>query len=464
VERRNLVRKLAAVRLLVLPAVLSAGLWAVTGGTVAVSAGANRFSTAPARVLYSGISDPATPFAVRKNRNVTNKTGAQSETSVAIDPTDPNHMYAQSNDLADFSQYRGVYESFDRGRTWANSGLTINTFCYDPWLDFNTAGDIFVGYECSDQRIAYKLHGSNTWVQSGSLPAGSFPDRDMVVTDDTPTSPFFNSVYIGYDDNGSSNRAQLMVSRNGQGGWVKSAGIDDTPGTFDVIGVNAAVGNDGTVFATWENYANGFIRMDVSNDGGLTWGVDKTVHDFRINTSGFFIPIPPQPDRGVLPMPMTDVAPAGTTFADRLYVVYFDTDTDGSPNTEIYLRYSDNNGTTWSSEKLINDDTVDAWHFFPSISIAPNGTIGVSFYDTRNDLTDKRTDVYASFSTDGGNTWSANQRVTTVQSDESGFGDGNDYGDYEGGDVSSTGFFQFVWTDSRPGTKNEDMVTATVRP
>lgn len=458
-------RKLGSVRLLVLPAVLSAGVWAVTGETVAASAGDKRFSTAPARVLYSGISDPATPFAVHKNRNVTNKNGAQSETSVAVDPTDPNHLYAQSNDLADFSQYKGVYESFDRGRTWVNSGLTINTFCYDPWLDFNTAGDIFVGYECSDQRIAYKLHGSNTWVQSGSLPAGSFPDRDMVVTDDTPTSPFFNSVYIGYDDNGSSNRAQLMVSRNGLGGWVKSAGIDDTPATFDVIGVNAAVGNDGTVFATWENYANGFIKMDVSHDGGLTWGVDKTVHDFRINTAGFFIPIPPQNVRGVLPMPMTDIAPAGSPFADRLYVVYFDTDTDGSPNTEIYLRYSDNDGTTWSSEKLINDDTVDAWHFFPSISITPGGTIGVSFYDTRNDLADKKTDVYWSFSTDGGNTWSANQRVTSASSDETiGSFDGNQYGDYEGGDASSTGFFQFVWTDSRSGTKNEDMVTASVRP
>src|SRR5439155_18361278 len=240
---------------------------------------------------------------------------------------------------------------------------------------------------------------------------------------------------------GNLNRAHLMISANGQGGWVESPGIDDTVSTSDVIGVNAAVGNDGTVYATWEDYAHGFIKNDVSHDGGTTWTTDRNVHDFRINTSGFFISIPPQPDRGVLPMPMTDVAPAGTTYADRLYVVYFDSDADGSPNTNIYFRYSDDQGATWSSEKEINDDTVDAYHFFPSISVAPDGTIGVSFYDTRNDLTDKKTDIYWSFSTDGGDTWSPNARVTRAQSDESGFGDANDYGDYEGGDVSSAGAY-----------------------
>jgi BNR repeat-like domain len=461
------VKRATRVRLLALSALLPAAAWASTGGAGASSRfqravpTPNEFNTVP----YRSFSGPGGTgiLGVGKNVNITKRFGAQSETSIAVDPTDPNHMYAQSNDLGNFSTYNSLYESFDRGRTWASAGLTVNTFCYDPWVDFNTAGDIFVGYECSDQRIAYKLHGTNNWVQSGSLPAGSFPDRDMVVTDDTPTSPFFNSVYIGYDDNGSSNRAQLMYSRNGQSGWTKSAGIDDTPTTFDVIGVNAAVANNGDVYATWEDYAHGFIKNDVSHDGGATWGTDRIVHDFRINTSSFFISIPPQNSRGVLPMPMTEVAPAGTTYAGRLYVVYFDTDTDGSSNTEIYFRYSDDGGATWSAEKLINDDTVDAWHFFPSISVAPNGTIGVSFYDTRNDLNDKKTDQYASWSTDGGNTWAPNVRVTTAQSDETVNFDANQYGDYEGGDVSSTGFFQFVWTDSRPGSVAEDMATASAR-
>jgi hypothetical protein len=448
--------------------VVPAMVWAVAGGSIAGARtlGDPAHSTAPSRAFGGTKGGTGIPFATSKNANVTNKTGAQSETSIAIDPTDPNHMYAQSNDLSNFSSYNSLYESFDRGHTWASAGFSVNTFCYDPWVDFNDVGDIFVGYECSDQRIAYKLHGTSNWVYSTSLPAGGFPDRDMVVTDDSPSSPYYHSVYIGYDDNGSLNRAFLMINHNGGiGSYVKSGAIDDTASTSDVIGVNAAVANDGTVYATWEDYAHGFIKNDVSHDGGATWTTDRIVTDFRINTSSFFISIPPQQSRGVLPMPMTDVDNSGGTFDGRLYAVYFDSDDDGSPNTNIYIRHSDDGGATWSSEVQINDDTVDAYHFFPSISISPiDGTIGVSFYDTRNDLSDKKTDVYWSFSTDGGATWSANARVTKAQSDETVNFDANQYGDYEGGDVSSTGFFQFVWTDSRPGTKNEDMVTSSAKP
>src|SRR5207249_4872304 len=166
----------------------------------------------------------------------------------------------------------------------------------------------------------------------------------------------------GYDDNGSNNAAHLMISRDGFGNWVQSPKISD--GANLTIGVNAAVGNDGTVYATWEDFNAKKIRMDVSTNGGATWGVDKLVHNYRINTTTFFIFIPPQPNRGVLPMPMTAVAPAGTSCAGRLYVTYFDKSLTGA-NTNIYERYSDDGGTTWSSEIQVNDGSATAYHFHP---------------------------------------------------------------------------------------------------
>ena len=56
-----------------------------------------------------------------------------------------------------------------------------------------------------------------------------------------------------------------------------------------------------------------------------------------------------------------------------------------------------------------------------------------------------------------GATWSVNRKITTAQSDESGAGDANDYGDYEGLDSGVIGKWSVIWTDSRPGTLNEDM-------
>jgi len=442
-----------------LVAAIFASVWATTGGA---SATANhqtavktptRFSTAPFKggsaLGVSGV------LKVGKDRRVINKSGAQSETAVAIDPLDSKHIVAASNDLSNFSTFNNVVESFDRGNTWANAGLTINAFCYDPWLDFNANGDLFFSYECSDQRIAYRKAGTTNWVASNSLPAGSFPDRDMVVTDDWAGSPFKGHVYIGYDDNGSSNAAHLMLSNDGFGGWVESPKFNDGNPT---IGVNASVAPDGTIYAVWEDYTGKKIWVDKSTDGGHTWGTDHVVTNYRIATGSFFVCIPPQPDRCVVPMPFSTTDSTG-----RLYVVYPDKDPVGA-DWNTYVRTSTDGGVTWSAEVKVNDDAGGAYQFFPNIAVSPNNTVAVSFYDTRNDnALDHKTDRYMSFSTDGGVTWTANTKVTSAMSDESGAGDANDYGDYEGIAASPLNTFHMVWTDSRTGLMAEDVMGAAAK-
>jgi hypothetical protein len=422
----------------------------------------NQFTTrpSPSSLVDSSYIPMDSPEFVGKNRRVIRGPGAQSETTIAVDPTNPAHMMAASNNLAPGATAL-IYETVNRGKTWVEAGLGLgSTFCYDPWVDFNAAGDVFYAYECSDQRIAYRKVGQTTWTKT-ILNAGSFPDRSMVVVDTTSTSPFLNSVYIGYDDNGSSNKAYIMYSRDGFSGWVRSPKINDS--TALTIGVNAAVAPDGTLYATWEDFAGKKIMVDRSIDGGVTWSTDHVVHNYRLNTGTFFISIPPQPDRGVLPMPFTDVAPSGTAFAGRLYVAYFDKAQDGGANTDVFVRHSDDGGLTWSAEAKVNDDTVDAYHFHTTISVDPNGVVGVSFYDTRDDPgVNKKTNQYVSFSTDGGVTWSLNQKVTSAPSDESGFGDSNDYGDYQGIDAGSDGNFYSIWCDSRGG--QEDVMMSQSRP
>jgi Neuraminidase (sialidase) len=97
-----------------------------------------------------------------------------------------------------------------------------------------------------------------------------------------------------------------------------------------------------------------------------------------------------------------------------------------------FIRSTDG-GQTWSAPKRVNDDPTGttAWQWFGTMSVAPNGRIDVIWNDTRNSLSNNRlSEVFYSYSYDGGATFSKNIKLTPQWDSHLGWPNQNKIGDY----------------------------------
>jgi hypothetical protein len=160
-------------------------------------------------------------------------------------------------------------------------------------------------------------------------------------------------------------------------------------------------------------------------------------------------------------------------------------DTNIAGNTDIFLSFSDDGGSTWSAKRAVTDGLGGVDRFNQWLAVDPvTGNTVVSFYDTRNDSTGARLafDTYLANSTNGGATFAPNLRVSDVTSNEhdcsgaypcASINYGNQTGDYEGV-ASYGGIAHPIWTDSRKNQQGtatcgsrglmEEVFSAAVQP
>jgi hypothetical protein len=133
-----------------------------------------------------------------------------------------------------------------------------------------------------------------------------------------------------------------------------------------------------------------------------------------------------------------------------LYLVY--ADPVANRGFDVLFTKSVDGGAHWSTPVSLNDDTTANDQFHPTLSVVP-GTSGdkvtVSFYDRRDDPKNCLAYVYATQSTDGGSTWSANVRQTSAQSNFD--GNPNGPGDYSSSTPFGTAVYPF-FSDHRSAT------------
>lgn len=85
-----------------------------------------------------------------------------------------------------------------------------------------------------------------------------------------------------------------------------------------------------------------------------------------------------------------------------------------SGNMSIFLARSTDGGTTFEAPVLINDDPHEQLYgqFNPNVDVAPSGRVDVVWWDFRDSPALYANDVYYAYSTDNGQSWSDNLRIT----------------------------------------------------
>jgi hypothetical protein len=135
----------------------------------------------------------------------------------------------------------------------------------------------------------------------------------------------------------------------------------------------------------------------------------------------------------------------------------------------MFARSTDG-GLTFSAPARINDDPVNTskWHWFGTIGVAPNGRIDSVWLDSRNAANNIDSQLFYSYSTDGGGSWAPNVAVSDSFSPLEGWPIQNKIGDYitivsddTGGNVAYAATFNF---NASRGQHEQDVYFVRVSP
>lgn len=354
---------------------------------------------------------------------------SETEPTAAVNPANPRNIVAAW--IQDGGKSNVVGASHDGGATWTTAlvpGISVCTGgiasrAADPWIAIGPDGVAYLAslsiiYDLPGDRpsrtvlsVNRSTDGGLTWSNPSVISAGAvlFHDKPTITAD--PVRP--GTAYLRWTERTSlpvpTPVAPTLFVKTTDGGqtWSLPSLIYVPPGG-QAWGGRLLVLPGGALLSVFT-----VLRVDPfphllvavrSENGGLTWSpVATTIAE--IPAPGLTAECPIQdPETGecvFAPEFAIDagVGPDGRTYVTWRHPLALD-------QAEIRFAGSADGGRTWSSPARVGGGSAQG--FLPSLAVASDNTVGVTYYDLRNDVAGDAPltgDVWFSHSHNGGIDW-----------------------------------------------------------
>lgn len=363
-----------------------------------------------------------------------NFVGSEVEPYLAVNPTDQDNLVAfwqqdrWSNGGAR-SNVAGV--SYDGGRSFETAIVPGLTDCSggpferasDPWVSFGPTGvlhqvSLVFDNDPPDLDDPLALGGRNALAVSRSLDGGSDWTNPTLIIDDTDPSLFNDKealtadpndpdfVYVVWDRLESLNQVDFrgpgLFARSTDGGrsYEPAREVFDPGINNQIIGAQIVVLPDGTLLNFFNEIINflpdGSLNPDPftlafqrSNDNGATFRpTERGLRVDEIEALGVITPDLQALVRDGAILFDVAVDPRRGT----IYAVWQDARFSGGWFDQVAFTMSKDGGRTWSETVRIDQSPANPINplreqaFLPSVAVASDGTVGVTYYDFQNDV------------------------------------------------------------------------------
>jgi len=357
---------------------------------------------------------------------------AANEPSIAVDPTDGNKMvigWRQFDTInSDFRQAGWGYTT-DAGVHWTFPGvLQQGLFRSDPVLHFNEVGDFFYlslrsdgfSFFCDD--VWGSLNGGQSWTELSPDQGAHGGDKEWFTVDKNVGGTGHGFQYQFWTEGLACDFGGFSRSIDGGITWQTPLSLPHSPqwGSLDVD-------TNGNLFVAGESDQFYCLRSSNAQIGNQTPTFDQVT---PVNMGGD-LGMGAINNIGLCGQTFIAVDRSGGPTNNNVYMLA-SVFPPGQNFTEVMFVRSTDGGATFSAPVLVNDDAnhQSKWHWLGTLSVAPNGRIDSVWYDTRNAGNNIDSQLFYSFSTDGGVTWAPNLAVSNSFNPQAGYPQNDKIGDY----------------------------------